>query len=233
MNEFSRFTLEWWTVILAGVSTLAIFSFLYKENPFFRFFEHVFIGIAVAYGLLTQIKNFLWPKLLVPILGLDRSLLPDGTYLEPYNYYNLLYLLPMAFGCLYYFILSPRHSWLAYLVIGFSFGVSAGLTVKGTFIELMPQVYDSFRPLYVAGDPWKSLENIFFLLTLLSAMSYFFFTTRRRAGSLAEKFSTSGRWLLMGCFGAYFGSTIMARMALLVERVDFLFNKWFVYLGIL
>jgi hypothetical protein len=38
--------------------------------------------------------------------------------------------------------------------------------------------------------------------------------------------------MLMGCFGAFFGSTIMARMALLVERLDFLIHDWFpLFLG--
>ncbi len=30
----------------------------------------------------------------------------------------------------------------------------------------------------------------------------------------------------MVCFGAFFGSTVMARMALLVERVGFLLIDW-------
>jgi hypothetical protein len=32
--------------------------------------------------------------------------------------------------------------------------------------------------------------------------------------------------MMMCCFGAFFGSTIMARMALLVERLEFLINEW-------
>ena len=31
---------------------------------------------------------------------------------------------------------------------------------------------------------------------------------------------------MMVCFGAFFGSTMMARMALLVERLDFLASDW-------
>ena len=32
--------------ILAGVLTLATWSFLYKENPIFRFTEHLFVGMS-------------------------------------------------------------------------------------------------------------------------------------------------------------------------------------------
>jgi hypothetical protein len=31
----------------------------------------------------------------------------------------------------------------------------------------------------------------------------------------------------MVCFGAFFGSTIMARLALLIERLQFLVSSWY------
>ena len=219
-------SMQWWEVFVGGVSTLAIFSFLYKENFVYRFFEHLFIGIATAYGIVYTVQSFIWPKIFQPLLGLDRIVFPDGTYNEPYNKLNLLFLLPMAFGSLYYFILSRRHNWLAQLVIGFSFGVSAGLTFKGLFVELLPQLSDSFRPLYVPGSIATTVNNWVFIFTLFTGMCYFFFTFRRRPGGFIERSSMAGRWMLMGCFGAFFGSTIMARMALLVERLEFLIHRW-------
>jgi hypothetical protein len=217
---------EWWQVFLGGVSTLAIFSFLYKENFFYRIFEHFFIGIATAYGIVFTIKQFIWPQVFQPLLGMDRPLFPDGTYAAPYDTRNLLYLLPIAFGSLYYFILSRRYNWLAQLVIGFTFGVAAGLTFKGLFIELLPQLFDSFRPLYVPGNWMETAQNWVFLFTLFTAMCYFFFTFERRPGGFVDRSSVAGRWMLMGCFGAFFGSTVMARMALLVERLEFLIHDW-------
>ena len=49
-------------IIIGGISTLAVFSFLIKENVFYRFFEHLFIGISAALGVILTFKNFLWPK---------------------------------------------------------------------------------------------------------------------------------------------------------------------------
>lgn len=225
------FSLHWWQIFAAGVSTLAIFSFLYRENRLFRIFEHFFIGIATAVGLVATIKDFFWPKVMKPMLGWDRQLMLDGQYAEPYNYWLLLYLLPMAFGGLYYFIFSKRHAWLAQLVIGFSFGITAGLAFKGTFNELLPQLDDSYRSLVVfsadGGLDWYSTANNWvFLITLFSAMAYFFFTFRASESGIVARVSGLGRWLLMACFGAFFGSTIVARMALLVERLDFMTNSW-------
>ena len=230
-NAAVVFSSTWWAVFLAGVSTLAIYSFLYRENRIYRLFEHFFIGIATAWGIIATIRYFLWPKVFSPLLGFNRLVYPDGSTNVPYQTSYLWFLLPIAFGSLYYFIYSKRLNWLAQLVIGFQFGFAGGLAFKGTFIELMPQVFDSFKPLVVFGAggeflAGESLTNIFFVFTLLTVLCYFFFTLKRKESGALEKSSSVGRWLMMGCFGAFFGSTIMARMALLVERLDFLINKW-------
>lgn len=217
----------WWEVFFGGVCTLAIYTFLVNENPVYRLFEHFFIGIAAGWGIVKGFTNFLWPQIIKPMFGLGQVAFPDGTIPEPRNPLFLLYLAPIAFGLLYYFIYSKRYRWLAQLVIGFQFGYAGGLAFKGTFTELLPQVYDSFRPLWVPGEYLETFNNWFFVGTLLCVFSYFFFTFRRRSTSSALGATmVSGRWLMMGCFGAFFGATIMARMALLVERLEFLINTW-------
>ena len=217
------------TTLLGGVATLAIFSFVIKENSFYRFFEHLFIGVAAGLGMVIGIKNFLWPTILVPMLGLDIVTYPDGTVSKVYDPRWLLYLAPMALGLLYYTIYSPRLSWLAKIVIGLSLGASAGLAFKGFFAEMIPQLVSSWKPLLVvteAGIQWgESLSNSVFVVTLVSVMYYFFFSFRRES-KVASSVATTGRWLMMVCFGAFFGSTVMARMALLVERLQFLLVEW-------
>src|SRR3989338_6929672 len=93
-----------WTTIMGGVCTLAIFSFLIRENPFYRFFEHLFIGIATGVGAILGIRYFLWPQILKPLMGLDIYYFPDGTLSGEYNSWYLLYIFPLLFGLLYYFI---------------------------------------------------------------------------------------------------------------------------------
>ncbi len=222
---------EFWTIFLGGVSTLAIFSFVIKENPYYRFFEHFFIGISAGFGIMLTVQSFIWPRLLVPILGLDIDVYPDGTLSKPYNYLLLIYLVPIAFGGLYYFIFSTKHSWLAKLAIGFSLGISGGMAFEGFFNEMLPQITSSFKPLLVTAPDqsivWgKSLNNMAFVVTMLLVMYYFFFTFKR-GEKVSGSLSTSGRFLMMICFGAFFGSTVMARMSLLVERLLFLYEDWY------
>ncbi len=228
MNETtSLFSLHWFEVIFAGISVFAIYSFLYKENKFYRFFEHLFIGIATGITVMVSISNFLYPQVIKPMLGLDRMAFPDGTYPTSYDSNYLLYLIPISFGLLYYTILTKRYNWIAQLVIGFMLGIGGGLAFKGTLNELIPQLTNSFRPLYNPNLELKeNLSNIVFIFVIITVMSYFFFTFKRNPKGIVQKCAISGRWMMMGCFGAFFGATIMARMALLVERIQFLINDW-------
>jgi hypothetical protein len=222
------------TVLLAGFATLAIYSFLIRENRVYRFFEHLFIGIASGMGLVYGVRDFLLPKVFEPLFGSGRFVFPDGTQ-DPYDTRWLLLLIPMMFGMLYYTIFSRRFSWLAKLVIGFSLGMSGGIAFKGTVNDILPQLVDSFRPLVVFGAAdkgghflwWASLENCIFVFTLLAVMLYFFFSYKwTSATRVSRGIAHGGRLLLMVCFGAFFGSTVMARMALLVERFQFLLGDW-------
>ncbi|MBX7138370.1 MAG: hypothetical protein K1X83_10325 [Oligoflexia bacterium] len=221
--------MEMLITLLGGISTLAVFSFLIKENAFYRLFEHIFIGISAGIGLVVSIKSFIWPKLFAPLLGLDIVTYPDGTFSKSYEPATLLYLIPMLFGTLFYFIYSKRHSWLAKLVIGFALGASGGAAFKGFFNEMMPQLFGTFKPLLVFSghqiDWFESFSNCVFIFTLLSVMYYFFFSIRSESRTLG-RVGVAGRWLMMVSFGAFFGSTIMARMALLVERLQFLLDDW-------
>ena len=224
-------TASWglYTVFIGGLGTLAIFSFLIKENPFYRFFEHLFIGIAAGLGPMLIVRDFLWPNIIEPMLGRNITVYPDGTLSAPYQPLYLLYLVPMLFGCLYYFIYSRRYSWLAKVVIGFTLGASGALAIRGFFAEVIPQISGSFKPLVVLDQGSlmlaESLNNILFVATLLLVLNYFFFTFGRE-GSAQGKAAPLGRPLLMVCFGAFFGSTVMARLALLVERVQFIVIEW-------
>lgn len=232
MDSSSAWSLA--SVLVGGLATLAIFSFLIKENAFYRFFEHLFIGIASGLGPMLIVRDFLWPNIIEPMLGLTVVTYPDGTQSEQYQPLYLLYLIPMVFGCLYYFIYSQRYSWLAKLVIGFTLGASGALAIRGFFAEAGPQIASSFKPLIVFVDGnlslMESFNNVLFVATLLLVLNYFFFTFGKE-GSLQGKMAPLGRPLLMVCFGAFFGSTVMARLALLVERVQFVVHDWVAAVG--
>lgn len=229
MFNLEVFNFETITILVGGFATLGIYTFFYKENSIYRFFEHLYIGIAAGFGPVFTYKSFLYPKIIEPLLGLNIVTYPDGTLSEAYNYYNLLYIFPALFGLLYYTLYTKRFSWMLKIVIGFSLGASAGLSFKGFFNEMQPQVISSFKPLLVFTTEglnyFASFNNLFFVLTLCLVMYYFIFTHKKE--SLVSGVATSSaRYLMMICFGAFFGSTVMARLVLLIERLQFLLVDW-------
>jgi hypothetical protein len=57
-------------------------------------------------------------------------------------------------------------------------------------------------------------------------MTYFFFSFEHNRPGIRQA-SALGRWLMMVTFGAFFGSTVMARMALLIDRLQFMIHDWY------
>ena len=214
-------------ILIGGLCVLGIYSFMWRENPIYRFFEHLYIGVATGYGVVMAVSEFLWPKWLKPhLLDLDRAAW------ESYHWTSLLWLLPGIFGLLMYFILSRKRAWLAQIIIGVGLGWSGGLAFRGFFNEFLPQAIDSFRPLLAMHpgpggglDLKLTLENVLFALTLVCVMTYFFFGFEHNKPGIKQA-SALGRWLMMITFGAFFGSTVMARMALFIDRLQFLSKDW-------
>ena len=109
------------SILVGGLATLAIFSFLWKENPFYRLFEHIYIGIGVGIGAVFTVQNFLWPIAFRPVwCAVTRHPLTNVS--DPASYAYLLYIPFMLFGLLYYFIYSKKRGWLARVAIGFGLG---------------------------------------------------------------------------------------------------------------
>ena len=48
---------------LAGFLTLAILSFLYRDNPFYKFAEHLYVGISAGYWLIYVAFFDIYPML--------------------------------------------------------------------------------------------------------------------------------------------------------------------------
>ncbi len=193
---------------LAALLTLAIFSILYKENIVYRYAEHLFVGIATGYGLVITWKDVLVPKWLDPMLS-------GGAW--PWMF-------AMVAGLMWYTIFLRKYEWTSRLLIGTFMGLAAGESFRAFGTFYMPQITSSFRPLW-AGSVGASLNQLVVFITLVTVLSYFFFAFRYERKVLQVSAQT-GRYLLMLSFGAIFGSTVMARLSLFIERIHFLLKDW-------
>jgi hypothetical protein len=57
-----------WGVIIAGLLTLAIYSFLYKDNPVYKAAESLLIGLSIGYALVIYWQTTLMDILFYPLL---------------------------------------------------------------------------------------------------------------------------------------------------------------------
>jgi hypothetical protein len=184
--------------------TLCIFSFLYKDNPFYKLAEHLFVGISAGYWATLEYHNVFRPNLWDPLTR-------DG---------RLLLIVPFIFGLLLFSRFTKKYSWLSRWPMALIIGIYAGITIVGYGSgDLILQIQANLLPLWT--DNWlTSVNNILLTVGVITGLIYFFFSKEHK-GALGVG-SKIGIWFLMISFGASFGYTVMSRMSLLIGRVYFL-----------
>jgi hypothetical protein len=202
-------------VWFGALCTLGLYSILYRENRVFRFFEHLFIGLATGYTIYTTWNDVLLPRWWTPMVG-------EGQWWWAFA---------LSGGLLFYLIYSKRYGWMSRLIFALFFGFAAGQAFQGFAAYYFPLVRSAINnpldpPAALSGMASVAfvLNNLLYLVILISVMAYFFFSFEQR-GPVARA-SRLGRYLLMFAFGAIFGQTIMARMSLLIGRIYFLIETW-------
>jgi hypothetical protein len=220
-------------VWIAAICTLGIYSFLYRENRFYRFIEHIMLGLGVGFAVMVTWTDVLEPTWWRPMFtGFYNLFTGDIREAGP-----ALYITASILGIFYYFQYSRKYFWLARITIGIMIGTGAGAAFKGGFLLLMPQIQSSFLPVIVRKDGgglfdrgsqilwWTSLSNLVFVATLVCVLTYFLFSFEHRWRGIrgSVKF---GRLMLMVSFGAFFGNTVMTRLAVFLQRLEFLMFDW-------
>lgn len=209
--------------------TLAVFSFLYRDNVFYKIAESVFVGVTAGYVMAQGFWEGIVDRLLASLTpGLMRAwALPD---LKESQQPNFVYLVPLVLGIMLLWRLVPRGGWIARWPLAFIVGTYAGLKLI-SFLEadFVSQIRSTIVPLVVIAatgrfDVWGSLRNLGLIFGVLSCLTYFFFSVEHRG--LVGRVSRVGVWFLMITFGASFAFTVMGRIALLAARISFLLDDW-------
>jgi len=229
---------------IAAILTLAIYSFLYKDNPIYKAAEHLFVGLSAGFILTRTFINILYPKLIQPLKTLinnpaHASIIkaPEGTTQFFVNVPGfrlileyLYYLIPMALGIIMLMRLVPKIGWISRWALAFIVGVTAGLSITALFqANGFKQVKATMLPLLVTERGhinWiASINNWILVIGVVCCLIYFFFSKEHK-GLIFGGASRLGIFFLMISFGASFGYTIMARVSLLIGRMTFLINIW-------
>jgi len=213
-----------WFVLASGAwisvfLTLAVFSFLYKENPLFRFAEHSFIASGVGYWVAYNV----W-------YCYDLAIGTPGGEVGLYGG-QWWWIFAFLLGIIYYLVLTKKYFWVYRYSLAIIIGVGAGLTLRtivqaqiltnvmATFMNLTPKDTAGnliiFNPASPAGA--SLINNLLILVLVFGSVIYFFFTSE---AGVIKNIGRIGRIALMTAFGAAYGNTIMTRMNLFIGRAQ-------------
>ncbi|MBI2921193.1 MAG: hypothetical protein HYY18_08935 [Planctomycetes bacterium] len=232
---------------LATGLTLFLFSFLYRDNPFYKLGEHLYLGVTIGYMLVKLVYETWIPKV--------------------WNAENYaLVIPPVIIGFLLLTRFVPKVSWLSRWSFAFIIGYGSGLAIPATFTSIiLKQAEATTRPLVTVptAAEQKALEaaektladtraargneapetraaekaalsarrsgtyswvrayadvtTIILFLGVFSVLFYFFFSIEHKGP--VRIFSRVGVLFLMIYFGASYGYTVMGRFALLYDRL--------------
>jgi hypothetical protein len=203
MTSFAIF--EIWVI---AFFTLALFSFLYKDNPVYKVAEHIFAGLTAGYQVGLIWETVIIQKLWDPMLG--------GSW---------WLFIPGILGILMFSRFVPKYSWLSRTPLAVVFGVTAGVFLTTQLHGLvLPQMQSTMITLTSSDGFADSLLALVVVAGVISTLIYFYFS-HEHTGALGVT-AKVGIWFIMLAFGAHFGYTVMGRVSLLIGRVQFLVEDW-------
>jgi len=195
---------------IAALLTIFALSFLYKDNPFFRFTESLFAGVSLGYYIGTTLNQTFLPNLITPLTH-DFA-----------NNWDLL--VPGLLGVLLYMRYLPKGGWIARYALAIYVAYYIGLDfTRRLHGEVLPQLARLIVPLS-KFDSHTILYSLVFAVGVLSVLVYFFFS--KEQDQITKRVARLGIYFLMVSFGAAFGFTVMGRVALLIGRLNFLILDW-------
>ena len=218
---------------IAALLTLCIYSFLYRDNPFYRFAEHLFVGISVGYSIVITIhQGFIplaWNPLAEAVSALGTQISGEATPETSEALRGLFKIFPIGIGLLFFTRLSPRQAWLIRypiaILIGFNSGIAIPNVLRASIFEQTHGTLTPFARMHAGSLPLGDIIGaVFIVIGLICTLIYFFFSVEHQGP--VGWFSKIGIAFLMIGFGAAFGNTVMGRVALLIHRAGFLINDW-------
>ena len=196
--------------------TLAIFSFLYDDNPIYKLAENLFLGVSIGVGAIEIYYGVFKPNLIDKLAEVDMT--PDRAWVS---------LIPLVLLFFLMMKLTRKYSYMARLPISFIVAAFAGVKLTGEananlmtpIAETMPNFKDTY-----SNYGWWSWQNdgagiisdFVLVAGLCACLLHFYFSAKpnKAMGGVSKV----GITILMLSFGASFGYTVMGRISLAIGR---------------
>jgi hypothetical protein len=208
---------------IAALLTLAIYSFLYRDNPVYRFAESILIGVSVGFLLVVTFDTTIIPQALEPVAASFKKSFISAQFNSVGTF--LWMLIPVVLGLLMFARFVPGLTWLSRTALALYIGFGAGASIPANMQSLiLKQIDATIRPFLNINSVGAGVTAGLIMVGLIATLAYFYFS-KPHAG-LFGKAARLGTYFLMIFFGATFGYTVMARISLLIGRLTFLLRDW-------
>jgi len=167
-------------VWIAAFLTLGIMSFLYKDNPWYKFSEAIFVGISAGYW----IASLFWQNLHAKFY---ENFAPAVTHLfQGHIEYNLLYAGAGILGFMMLLRLVPSIGWISRWPLSVVVGATAGLYLINYLVSnAVKQIGSTIQPLVSSTGPmtWTAnggtiIGNILVFAALVLSLGALLFSRR-------------------------------------------------------
>lgn len=193
-------------ILVGFLLTIAILSFVIKDNPLYRLAVHVLVGVSAGYAVVIVINEVVLP--LFDTLSHSTSL-PVRLY----------WIVPLILAALLLLKLIPRTAWIGNSAMAVIVGVGAAVGLLGAIVgTLLPQILVQYD---------DALSGIGIGLLAIIALAYFFFTARQSEQGLAKMpnwypyVGAAGRVVITMTLAGLFAGALNTSIVLLVQRVGF------------
>ncbi len=159
-----------WATI-GAILTLSVYSFLYKDNPFYKFAEHLVVGVSAGYYLVIYYYNYIDPNVISPVFGLNLG----GESIRLGGSQWWIALVPGILGLLLYARFFPKFAWVGRWPLGIYVGGYAGLGISPVMqARVIDQLAANSLPLAGAPDPYAAMTNVSLGVVVFAVVTYLF-----------------------------------------------------------
>lgn len=204
--------IEVFTEILTATLIIMVWSFLYRENIFYRIAEHIAVGSFFGYTLYMGIRA-LYDKTFTPLISTGNPALAIVTF----------------FGILMWLRLIPKIRWISRIPIALLAGISMGVAVRGAISKQI--IAQAKMGSWIAGDIMTSINNIIVSVFTVCVLLYFIYS-REHTGPLGV-IAKIGRYAMMIAFGAILGTFLMGNTAFSIGQIPKLVSGYGMYVSII
>lgn len=199
---------------LATFLTLAVYSFLFKDNPLYHLAEVVFVATFMSFSVSIAAKS-------IRDIALDPLITKGAVF----------WVIPIILGIVMFTKYSTKYGWVSRYSVGVMAGIGTGLSMRTVVkAQVLDQIQATFlNPLTsdakaIVGQPATSFNNILIIAMVFCVMVYFTFSggSKVQESSLFNVIRKFARYSMMVAFGATFGNTIALRISQTGARIRYI-----------